>query len=162
VFPRNQYSNEYLSVAQEMGITCYRGNPDSFIYRTRSEHENNTFIKALKLFDSIINIDGQHSYKLNAVKNKILNIPASRFLRPYITKFPLFNHLHLKRIKNEMTYAAKNNELYHLWWHPHNFGRNSEKNHENLEAILLHYQKLRDDYGFQSLNMSDISKINSY
>ena len=56
---------------------------------------------------------------------------------------------------NEMTYAAKNNELYHLWWHPHNFGVNINENMDNLVTLLKHYQLLHTKYGFASLTMKE-------
>ena len=65
---------------------------------------------------------------------------------------PLEN-LKLRRIRNSMTYAAKNNLLYHLWWHPHNFGQNTDKNMDTLKRVLEHYKKLELKYGFRSLTM---------
>ena len=41
-----------------------------------------------------------------------------------------------------MTYAARNNLTYHLWWHPHNFGVHQNENFSFLEEILSHYDKL--------------------
>lgn len=56
---------------------------------------------------------------------------------------------------NEMTYAAKKKELYHLWWHPHNFGVNIKENMENLTVLLNHYQFLHEKYGFANLTMKE-------
>jgi hypothetical protein len=56
-----------------------------------------------------------------------------------------------------MTYAAKNGLTFHLWWHPHNFGINISENFCFLEKILLHYQQLKEKYGFQSMNMSGLA-----
>ena len=38
-----------------------------------------------------------------------------------------------------MTFAAKTGSNYHLWWHPHNFGKDLEANLKFLEKILQHY-----------------------
>ena len=38
----------------------------------------------------------------------------------------IINSLRLNRIKNEIIQAAKAGEIYHLWWHPHNFGIDPE------------------------------------
>jgi hypothetical protein len=54
-----------------------------------------------------------------------------------------------------MTYAAKKKELYHLWWHPHNFGVNIKENMENLTVLLKHYQFLHTKYGFANLTMKE-------
>lgn len=64
----------------------------------------------------------------------------------------------MHRIKSGMTYAAKNNKLYHLWWHPHNFGCNQKENFQFLEEILLHYNKLNKRYGFCSITMSEYAQ----
>ena len=56
-----------------------------------------------------------------------------------------------------MTHAAKNNLVFHLWWHPHNFGINLEKNMSFLLKIIRHYKKLENEYGMISLNMGEIS-----
>jgi hypothetical protein len=58
-----------------------------------------------------------------------------------------------------MTYAAKNNLLYHLWWHPHNFGQHTEKNMDTLKRVLEHYRKLKLEYGFRSATMLDIARL---
>lgn len=57
-----------------------------------------------------------------------------------------------------MSYAAKNNRVYHLWWHPHNFGDGLVENLEDLERILSHFKKLKTEYGFESVAMKDFIK----
>lgn len=54
-----------------------------------------------------------------------------------------------------MTYAAKRGLLYHLWWHPHNFGRDIEENFNTLRNILAHYKKLNVKYNFESKTMKE-------
>ena len=57
----------------------------------------------------------------------------------------------------EMEKAAKNGELYHLWWHPHNFSVNTAENISQVEKIISHYKELNSKYGFESLNMGEIA-----
>ena len=57
-----------------------------------------------------------------------------------------------------MKHAAKNNEMFHLWWHPHNFGVDIDKNFNNLEKIFKEYQKLKLKYEFESITMTDLTK----
>lgn len=45
-------------------------------------------------------------------------------LRPYSPRLSFLEGLRLRRIRHEMVHAAKKGELYHLWWHPYNFGAN--------------------------------------
>jgi hypothetical protein len=55
--------------------------------------------------------------------------------------------------------AAVNRKIFHLWWHPHNFGVNTAQNIAFLKNILDHFHKLREDYGMASLNMGEISDL---
>jgi len=65
--------------------------------------------------------------------------------------------MRLKRILNSMTFAAKNKQVFHLWWHPHNFGTDQKQNFEFLDKILKHYVKLNAQFGFESITMSNLS-----
>ena len=51
--------------------------------------------------------------------------------RPY----GFFKKLKMKRIKAQMTYAAKNDKLFHLWWHPHNFGNDIESQKDDKSVL---------------------------
>ncbi|MGE7918969.1 polysaccharide deacetylase family protein [Viridibacillus sp. NPDC093762] len=160
VFPRNQVNLEYLKLCAEYDITAYRGNEASWIYGPYIKEMNTTIKRMLRLADHYINITGHHSYKLEKVRvHPITNVPSSRFLRPYSNKFRILERLRLQRIKNSLTVAAKNNEYYHLWWHPHNFGKNTEKNLQFLEEILQHVDYLKRKYNFQSMHMRDMVEL---
>ncbi|WP_222998071.1 polysaccharide deacetylase family protein [Salinicoccus roseus] len=65
------------------------------------------------------------------------DIKASRFLKPQNGTPKVLRSLQLRRIKNEMTEAAKNNKYYHLWWHPHNFSVSPEENFRFLKSIII-------------------------
>jgi hypothetical protein len=56
-----------------------------------------------------------------------------------------------------MTAAARTGRIFHLWWHPHNFGVSLEENLAMLEAVLRHYRVLADTYGMQSQCMGDFA-----
>ena len=91
-----------------------------------------------------------------------VNIPASRFLRPYSQRLQFLDALKLRRIKSGMSHAAKYNLTYHLWWHPHNFGKNQDKNFLFLEKILMHFKALHNRYDFESLTMTHLTKKIKY
>ncbi len=159
IFPRNQFNEEYLKICLELGIYCYRGNEDSWLYKAKNAENENTFRRALRLVDAYINISGHNCYSDEYLKRKMpIDIPSSRFLRPIYRKLKFLDNLRLNRIKYGMTYAAKNNLTYHLWWHPHNFGINQDENFAFLEKILQHYHKLAKKYKFHSITMSDLAK----
>ena len=116
VFPRNQWKSEYLSVLNELNIKCYRGNEKGWMYCASNDENQNQFKRAFRLIDAYLNISGHNVYDLKeCTVEKPYNFPSSRFLRPYSKKLAFLDGLKLKRIKNSMTYAAKNNKLFHLW-----------------------------------------------
>ncbi|MBL7701551.1 MAG: polysaccharide deacetylase family protein [Ferruginibacter sp.] len=155
VFPRNQINETYLQVLKDNGIKVYRGNPESWIYKPRKFSAEVPFIRLCRLLDTYLPVSGNNTFSINSRQALPVNIPASRFLKPYNKNLAWLEKLKLKRIMNEMTYAAKNRELYHLWWHPHNFGVNIKENMENLSVLLKHYQHLRTKYGFANLTMKE-------
>tara|TARA_X000000950_G_scaffold91466_2_gene115160 strand:+ start:16848 stop:17810 length:963 start_codon:yes stop_codon:yes gene_type:complete len=156
VFPRNQYNDKIISICKIAGIKSYRGNSTHPIYKPSVDQGYSK--RMLRLLDSYLNITGHHCFKLEN-KDELLNIPASRFLRPYNKRFFLLESLKINRILNSMTYAAKNNLNYHLWWHPHNFGTNIDENFKNLERIIIHQKKLKKKYEFRSINMKNLQKF---
>tara|TARA_R110002049_G_C9167516_1_gene561586 strand:+ start:3601 stop:4611 length:1011 start_codon:yes stop_codon:yes gene_type:complete len=157
VFPRNQFNPEYLEVCREMGILTYRGNEVAWYFSPDSKEGTTLKKKIYRTLDCYINISGHNTYSLSdLISEKPYNIPSSRFFRPYMAiGGKMLNYLKLYRIKRSMTHAAKNNLMYHLWWHPHNFGQNTEKNMETLKSVLEHYRKLNIQYGFESITMKD-------
>jgi peptidoglycan/xylan/chitin deacetylase (PgdA/CDA1 family) len=159
IFPRNQVNQSYLDVCKDFGITCYRGNEDCLIYKASNQQENKYWKRFIRLLDAYINLTGHHTYKLSDIQsNPLINIPSSRFLRPYNKKLRVLEKLRLNRIKKNITYAAKNKEIYHLWWHPHNFGMNIENNLNFLEEIFLHFKNMQEKYGMESINMGELAE----
>lgn len=157
IFPRNQFNDEYVSVCEELGIGAYRGNESSWPYRPRLSEQETRVMKALRLVDSYINISGHNAYAVGDLKRRYpFNIPSSRFLRPYEEKLRLLEPLRLRRILCDITYAARKGLVYHLWWHPHNFGVHTDKNISFLRRIIEHYARLREDHGMQSLGMREM------
>jgi hypothetical protein len=157
VFPRNQYSEDHLQVCKMKGVSCYRGNPGHWLYKPTSVKDQHVIRRLGRLLDSYVNLSGMNSSALDTEKTDLANIPASRFLRPYHPKFSSFESYRLKRIKKEMSFAARNRQLYHLWWHPHNFGKYLDDNINFLKKILDHYLFLKEKYFFSSLNMFELS-----
>ena len=150
VFPRNQYDQSILNTCTELGIKAYRGNSKHFIYRPSARQ--GILRRGLRLLDAYLPLTGSNTYLINEAE-EILNIRASRFLRPFNPSLKWFENLRIKRVLNEMNFAAKNDQNYHLWWHPHNFGADLDKNLEILERILSHYKWLNSEFGFESRNM---------
>jgi peptidoglycan/xylan/chitin deacetylase (PgdA/CDA1 family) len=161
VFPRNQYDEAHLRACGEIGLKAFRGNPQSWLYRPRILADETRWMRAARLLDSYYNFSSHHCYSPSASVDGVpMNLPASRFLRPFNAKLPLAQVLQERRIEDDLTYAARQGLTYHLWWHPHNFGTHLEKNIGMLKRILDHFHSLRESYGMQSKNMAE-STLNS-
>lgn len=159
IFPRNQVNKKYLDICWKKGIIAYRHNEKSWIYRARNAKEESLFRRSIRLMDAYINITGHNCYTEDEIcLSRPFNVASSRFLRPYSKRLKSIEWLRLRRIKKSMTYAAKNNLTYHLWWHPHNFGINQDENFLFLEHILQHYKELHTKYSFTSITMKDLAQ----
>jgi peptidoglycan/xylan/chitin deacetylase (PgdA/CDA1 family) len=158
IFPRNQTNADYLDVCKQNGILTYRGNERAWLYNAKNAQAESKLRRFLRLIDAYINISGQHCFNAETISKALpINIPSSRFLRPYMPALRLLESFRLKRIKSAMTFAAKNNLCYHLWWHPHNFGINQAQNFNFLDKILRHYAYLNKVYGFESITMTNLA-----
>ncbi len=159
VFPRNQWNGEYLKALPEFGILSYRGNELAWIYRASANNHQGPVVRLLRLLDAYLNIYGHHTHNLNSEQGSPLNFPSSRFLRPFSRRLKWLERLRLRRILNAMDDAAKKRRLFHLWWHPHNFGTNTEENMNFLNEILNHFQYLNKTYGMKSMNMGELAGL---
>ena len=161
VFPRNQWSQQALWVLARAGYTAFRGTEKHFLYSAKSDKaQRHPLLRIIRLADTYFNISGFHTYTLSerqGLNMPLTNIPASRFLRPYSRRLAIFEPLQLRRIKKAMTYAAMHGEVYHLWWHPHNFGRDTEKNIAFLTKILDHFKTLQEKYDMESVTMRTLA-----
>lgn len=160
VFPRNQYNEDYLKVCNEEGISSFRGNESSWLYKATDADSETIFRRAIRLTDAYVNLSGHHCSQPGFIPGiGLCNIPASRFLRPYSKRAAFLDGLRLNRITKSMTHAARHGLTYHLWWHPHNFGVNLEENLAFLEKIILHYQELSRKYAFRSVSMQQLAEL---
>lgn len=156
VFPRNQFNSKYLSIAKDNGIKVVRSNPNVWFWQM-----NIPFKNIFRGADTLVPISRSLSFDENKIQkiDDVILLPSSRFLRAYTDSEKKLHLLMKKRVLDEMTYAAKNNKVYHLWWHPHNFGYNVLKNLEYLSSILEHYQTLKKKYNFLSNSMDEVFNI---
>ena len=158
VFPRNQWNPAYLEVLAEHGITTYRGNERGWLYAATDHGGQNALRRMGRLLDSYVNLSGHHTYTLESCAGKLpLNFPASRFLRPYDPRLAGLDGLRLRRITHALRHAARRHEVFHLWWHPHNFGLDTDQNMAFLEKVLEEFERLRQQDGMRSLGMAELA-----
>ena len=159
VFPRNQFNKEYLEIVAQKGIETVRSNPDFWYWDTTQKET--LAVKLVRSGDAFLPLGTKSYFAENMVNAKVLCQPASRFLRPQ-HRITLLNNVRLNRIKGEMIHAAKNGAVYHLWWHPHNFGVDLFHAIQTLQAIAETFKFCSETYGMQSLTMKELrDKIGS-
>ena len=162
VFPRNQFNDSYLKVCRDLGLTAFRGNARSWLYEARSSSGETQVRRAFRLLDNYLNVSGFQVHRCDRPKpDGPVNVPASRFLRPFEPRLSPLEPLRLRRIRNELTFAARHGGLYHLWWHPHNFGRHAQHNLDFLRRVLDHYALLRRRDNMESLTMGELADRHS-
>jgi hypothetical protein len=155
VFPRNQVSPAHLSVCRELGFRSFRGNERVWFHNARRDRDQNLLVRGSRLADSYLPISGAHDHQ-PALVDGMVDVPASRFLRP-VRKNAVLERLRLWRITSAMEIAARRRRLFHLWWHPHNFGVNLQENLAFLREILDHFRTLQDRYGMRSMTMAAVA-----
>src|SRR5450432_1163476 len=103
VFPRNQVNEAYLDSCARLGIRAYRGNPGNWMYQPGAS----TLKRLLRFADSYVALSGDNSYRPEW-RQLPVNVPASRFLRPYSRRLAAFDGLRLRRIGRDLSSAAAN------------------------------------------------------
>lgn len=156
VFPRNQTTQDAIDLSADRGVACFRGGANGWMYRPRSDQETTKLFRLARFLDGAFPV-GANQVVSPQRQGPSLNLPASRFLRPWSSKLRAYHALHIRRIKSEIRLAARLGGCYHLWWHPHNFGRNMAKNLSQLETIITCYKECRDHFGMTSRNMRDFT-----
>ncbi len=155
IFPRNQIPREYKKICADCGFTHIRGNEESLLYRSESTPSKFDYKRVLRLIDCYFNLTGHHSFK-TPKRDVLTDVTASRFLRPYSKALSFLEPLKIKRIKKDMLYAARHGEIYHLWWHPHNFGLFKEECINQLIEICQWFDSMRTTYEMESLFMREV------
>ena len=163
VFPINQTNPDYLTRCAAAGITAYRGNEPSWAYDARDRGSESALHRLARMADSYVGMTGLNTYDVpgrgasNGDASVPINVPSSRFLRPYRPRLKLLEPLRLRRIRRGIRAAAREGRLYHLWWHPHNFGVHRQENLAFLRKVLEEFRRCRDDYGMVSRNMGELA-----
>ena len=153
VFPRNQSDLRYVEVLERLGFTSYRSVAENWIH---DKIKKGKIRRALRLMDVYLPLTGSNSY-IPKQQNGIYNFPGSNMFKPKFAPLAFLEWLKVLRIKRQMKKAAKKGKVYHLWWHPHNLGLNTEFHLKQLRSIFEYRKKLDKKYGMLSLNMQEMA-----
>ncbi len=162
VFPRNQHNPEYDAVLLEHGVTTYRGLPPAWFWNLRTARESRDLrLRAGRFLDAYVNAAGHATFKWEEIiqPNGLANVAASTVLRPYSDRLRQLEKVRLARHSASLEEAARTRTVYHLWWHPHNFGLNSDENLSFLRALLERFAELRERFGMISVGMAEAAEL---
>jgi len=160
VFPRHQVNPDYLAICRRQGIRAFRGTERHWLYAPRKAADETLLRRGLRLVDIWVDISGHHTIKpVPAAPGLPVDVAHSRFLRPYNRRLAMLEPLRLRRILHGLDHAARRGEMFHLWWHPHNFGVDLTENMRFLRQILQHVRHLQQQFGMQSLSMGEVARL---
>jgi hypothetical protein len=157
VFPRNQFNADYLECCHAAGLIAWRGNERGRMYRAEAQSSEGLAKRGARLADAYLNLSGTNGSHPVA-RGGMADVPSSRFLRPWSARLAALEPLRLRRILGAMHHAARRGEVFHLWFHPHNFGTNQDVNFTVMERIAAEAVLLRHHYGWPSLTMAEAAR----
>ena len=160
VFPRNQVRSDYLPILEDCGITAFRGQEAPLALETPTSPRASWLTRGRRFADSYVGLSGSGTVPWSAMRHgpRLANVAASRFLRPTMKRHRWLDELKVRRVTGAMQDAARRRDVFHVWWHPHNFGSDVVTSMRHLEIILDTFVRLRDADGMQSLNMRDVAR----
>jgi hypothetical protein len=158
VVPRHQVREDYLPAVAEAGFAVHRRNEAHPLARPRRSGRDPLWTRGARLLDAYLPLTGANAVPWSSLRpdrHGLSDVRESRFLRPASRRLAALEPLRTGRIVRAMREAARTGAVFHLWWHPHNFGVDLETNLDALRIVLRAFEEFRQRYGFASLTMSD-------
>lgn len=159
VLPRNQWNPAFAPILAEAGIACFRGNQPGAMYAATAIGGETRRQRLTRLLDAHLPLTRWDGTSWDDVyqESGLHDVRATCFLRPIGERSRSANELRLRRILAGLTRAATTGRVFHIWWHPHNFGRHTVENLAFLRIVLEHFHALREEHGMCSMSMLDAS-----
>lgn len=161
VLPRHQVRDDYLPAIARAGFRVHRTNEANPFSRPRASGRDPAWVRGMRLLDSYLPITGSNTVPWSATAPDdvgLVDVRESRFLRPASARLSALEPLRRARIAGAMRSAARHGRIFHVWWHPHNFGVRTDEHLANLRTLLETFASLRDRYGFESLTMGEVAE----
>ena len=158
VLPRHQLRPDFLPALARTGFHAHRGPEPHRLATPHAGVHDAAWKRAGRLLDAYLPLTGANAAgwpRPDALG--LVDVPESRFLRGASRRLAALEPLRVARVARAMTAAARAGRICHVWWHPHNFGADPERNLANLRALLDVFERLRDDTGFASLAMGEVA-----
>jgi len=115
----------------------------------------------MRLIDAYVTVSGTGTTPWEAVlqPSRLSDIRATRPLGPYRPDLKDLEERRMRRIRQGIRHAARNREIFHIWWHPHNFGLFPKQNMTFLRGVLEEVRHCRGEDGLLSLSMTDVDRM---
>ena len=157
VFPRNQVNPGYLALLPRLGFQAYRGAQPGWMHEPSAGIGTEMVRRAGRLADAYLPVRAAATLPWHEIpaRHGLRNVRGSRFLRPFAPELARLEPLRLWRILTDLRRAAVHGEVFHLWWHPHNFGVHMTENLRFLRQILGEFSRLRAAHGLHSCTMAE-------
>lgn len=158
VFPRNQVNVDYLDVLPRLGIRAYRSNQERKLHADPWERGGRVR-RAARLLDDYASFLPDNLARWDALRAApgLCRVPASFFLQPYARGRASLDPLRAARLGRAVRAAAAGGQLFHVWWHPHNFGTHLDENLRFLRRLLDVFRRCSEEQGMESLTMDEVA-----
>jgi hypothetical protein len=131
------------------------------MYQPRPRSQETLAVRAPRLLDHYVSLSGSKVVPWEEIlqPSGLCDVRSSMFLRPYSTQRKSLESIRLLRIAGGIRAAAEQRGIFHLWWHPHNFGAHTRENLDFLRNVLEVFSECRLTHGMQSLSMAGVASI---
>ena len=149
------------ALLKQVGVVCYRGNEPHWMYQPRPRSQETLAVRAPRLLDHYVSLSGSKVVRWEEIlqPSGLCDVRSSMFLRPYSPQRKSLESIRLRRIAGGIRAAAEQRGIFHLWWHPHNFGANTKENLDFLRSVLEVFASCRQAHGMRSLSMLDVAAL---
>jgi glycosyltransferase involved in cell wall biosynthesis/peptidoglycan/xylan/chitin deacetylase (PgdA/CDA1 family) len=156
IFPGNHFRYEYLVACAERGLRVFRGDQDAWMHKGTPAGAGSPGSRLVRWLDDHLGLAGDHGFFPRPfLDSGMVNCPSSRFLQPPAGGL---GGLRGRRIAQAMEAAARRGRCFHLWLHPHQFGRDPGAGLAFLEGLLQAHVALRERFGLVSMTMGELGR----
>jgi len=150
VFPKNIPG--HFTILKKYGFSNFRGEKPYWFAKIPHFH------KLLKILDFLLVLPPPVSKPLKT-SSGLINIPGSMY---YVSCRGLRKFIPIKvrvlKAKKGLIRAAKEKKIFHLWFHPIDFAKNTKKMFAGFEEILKYAVKLRNENKLEIKSMKQIAE----
>ena len=155
VFARNQINPAYLPLLEQQGVSTYRGVGSSAPYQAGDfAQQRRLRHRAARLLDTLVDVYGPQAVNWPGEEQPACLEP-SRYLQRCRKFLAPFRPLAVRRIIGQMQSAARQQRIFHLWWHPEDFTTGGDANLSVLRQVLEAFHELRLRNSMTSLSMGE-------